>query len=70
MSKPFLGWLDVAKQPLLSLMRNNAVTGFRAMLDMKGPIMGDQKRTTQLLAHHPHDIADKTEKRGRKSDEN
>jgi len=56
----------VAKQPLRSLMANNAVT---EQYLIKDPIIGGAGRTSQLLADHPHNVADDTEKRGRKSDE-
>jgi hypothetical protein len=50
-------------------MMNNAVTGFRPTFN-KDPMIGGGGRTTQFFAHHPHNIADETEKRGSKSDEN
>jgi hypothetical protein len=49
-------------------MRNKAVTGIRAIFN-KDPRIGDARRTGQLLAHHPQNIADETAKRSGKSEE-
>jgi hypothetical protein len=59
----------VAKQPDRSSIINKAVTGFRLRVN-KDQVIRARGRTTQLLADHPHNVADETKERDRKSDEN
>ena len=59
----------MAKQPLLSLIRNKAVTSFQSEVNEEDQIIRAGRRTFQFHAYHPRNVADESEERERKRDE-